>query len=103
MNLRRLMEAIFDPLLERIMGPEQRALFRETVDGYELVKRLIADEGIECEFRERGFLDLAWAPSHAIVLQASETGSYRPPVWRKPLPSPPQTTITLPVHTAVWN
>jgi glycine/D-amino acid oxidase-like deaminating enzyme len=39
--------------------------------GYELIKRLIADEGIDCEFRERGYLDLAWAPSHAVELRAS--------------------------------
>ena len=35
------------------------------MDAYELVKRLIADEAIDCEFRECGYLDLAWAPSHA--------------------------------------
>jgi glycine/D-amino acid oxidase-like deaminating enzyme len=35
------------------------------------VKRLIADETIECDFRERGYLDLAWAPSHAEDLRES--------------------------------
>ena len=35
------------------------------------MKRLIADEGIDCEFREHGYLDLAWAPSHADDLRAS--------------------------------
>src|SRR5262245_46350158 len=48
-----------------------RALFRETLDAYELVKRLIADYDIDCEFRECGYLDLAWAPSHADELRES--------------------------------
>src|SRR4029079_17769194 len=38
---------------------------------YELVKRVIADGAIDCEFRECGYLDVAWAPSHARDLQAS--------------------------------
>jgi glycine/D-amino acid oxidase-like deaminating enzyme len=59
-----------DELVKRYGEDTGRALFRETMDGYELVKRLIADEGIDCEFRERGYLDLAWAPSHANHLQA---------------------------------
>src|SRR5260221_505340 len=60
-----------DELVKRYGEDTGRALFRETMDGYELVKRLIADEGIDCEFRERGYLDLAWAPSHADDLRAS--------------------------------
>ncbi|GAC1665822.1 MAG: FAD-dependent oxidoreductase [Candidatus Limnocylindrales bacterium] len=57
--------------LVRLHGEDTgRALFRETMDGYDLVKRLIADEQIDCEFRERGFLDLAWAASHADRLRA---------------------------------
>ncbi len=62
-------------------GPEQlirrygedtgRALYRETMDGYDLVKRVIADEGIDCEFREHGFLDLAWGPADAGHLRES--------------------------------
>ena len=41
-----------------------RALYQETLDSYQLVKRLIADEAIDCEFREVGHLELAYAPSH---------------------------------------
>ena len=41
-----------------------RELFRETLDAYALVKALIADEAIDCEFRECGYIDLAYAPSH---------------------------------------
>jgi glycine/D-amino acid oxidase-like deaminating enzyme len=41
-----------------------KALYQETLDSYELVKRLIADEGIDCEWREVGHLELAYAPSH---------------------------------------
>jgi glycine/D-amino acid oxidase-like deaminating enzyme len=58
-------------LIERYGEDTGRALFRETLDAYELVKRLIIDEGIDCEFRERGYLDVAWAPSHADDLRAS--------------------------------
>ncbi|HEX2754427.1 MAG TPA: FAD-binding oxidoreductase [Candidatus Limnocylindrales bacterium] len=58
-------------LIERYGDETGRALFGETMAGYELVKRLIADEQIDCEFRERGFLDLAWAPSHADDLRDS--------------------------------
>jgi glycine/D-amino acid oxidase-like deaminating enzyme len=58
-------------LIDRYGEETGRALFRETLDAYDLVKRLIADEAIDCEFRERGFLDLAWAPSHAEHLEAS--------------------------------
>ena len=35
------------------------------MDAYALIKRLIVEEAIDCEFRECGYLDVAWAPSHA--------------------------------------
>jgi glycine/D-amino acid oxidase-like deaminating enzyme len=40
------------------------ALYAETLAGYETVKRLIAEESIDCDFREVGYLELAFAPSH---------------------------------------
>jgi glycine/D-amino acid oxidase-like deaminating enzyme len=40
------------------------ALYRDTLEGYETVKRLIADEAIDCSFREVGHLELAFAASH---------------------------------------
>ncbi|MEP6638590.1 MAG: FAD-binding oxidoreductase [Chloroflexota bacterium] len=49
------------------------ALYRETLDGYETVKRLIAEESIDCDFRERGHLELAYAPSHVAGLEAEAT------------------------------
>jgi glycine/D-amino acid oxidase-like deaminating enzyme len=58
-------------LIDRYGDETGRALFRETMDAYDLVKRLIAGEGIDCEFRERGYLDLAWAPSHGDELRQS--------------------------------
>src|SRR4029453_14809732 len=58
-------------LVKRYGEETGRALFRETMDAYTLVKRLIADEAVDCEFRECGYLDLAWAPSHADDLRAS--------------------------------
>ena len=35
------------------------ALSQETLESYALVKRLIADEAIDCDFREDGRLELA--------------------------------------------
>jgi glycine/D-amino acid oxidase-like deaminating enzyme len=60
-----------EELVQRYGEESGRALFRETMDAYELVKQLIADEQIDCEFRERGYLDVAWAPSHAVGLRTS--------------------------------
>ena len=61
-------------LIDRYGEETGRDLFRETLDAYSLVKRLIADESIDCEFRECGYLDLAYAPSHVEDLrQAAET------------------------------
>ena len=40
-----------EELIKRYGDETGRALFRETVAGYELVKRLVADEAIDCEFR----------------------------------------------------
>jgi len=60
-----------DELVQRYGDETGRALFRETMDAYALVKRLIADEQIDCEFRECGYLELAWSPSHARALDAS--------------------------------
>jgi glycine/D-amino acid oxidase-like deaminating enzyme len=45
------------------------ALYRETLDGYETVKRLVAEEAIDCDFREVGHLELAYAPSHIRELE----------------------------------
>jgi glycine/D-amino acid oxidase-like deaminating enzyme len=60
-----------DELVDRYGDETGRALFRETMDAYALVKRLILQEEIDCEFRECGYLDVAWAPSHARDLQKS--------------------------------
>jgi glycine/D-amino acid oxidase-like deaminating enzyme len=51
-------------LLKRYGEATGRALYRETLESYALVKRLIADEVIDCDFREVGHLELAYAPSH---------------------------------------
>jgi glycine/D-amino acid oxidase-like deaminating enzyme len=51
-------------LIERYGEATGRALYGETLEAYELVKRLIADEAIDCEFRQTGYLELAYGPSH---------------------------------------
>jgi glycine/D-amino acid oxidase-like deaminating enzyme len=51
-------------LIQRYGDETGKALYRETLDSYELVKQLIADEAIDCDFREVGHLELAYAPSH---------------------------------------
>jgi len=56
-------------------GPETgAALYRETVESYDLVKQLIAEEAIDCDFREVGHLELAYAPSHVPELEHARDG-----------------------------
>ena len=56
-------------LIKRYGQETGKALYRETLDSYELVQRLIADEAIDCDFREVGHLELAYAPAHAPELE----------------------------------
>ena len=56
-------------LMQRYGEETGRALYQETLDGYQTVKRLIADEAIDCDFREVGHLELAYAPAHVEDLQ----------------------------------
>ena len=51
------------------LGP---ALYQDTLDGYETVKRLIAEESIDCDFRECGYFELAWAGEHMIHLEQQQ-------------------------------
>jgi glycine/D-amino acid oxidase-like deaminating enzyme len=51
-------------LIEKYGADTGKALYQETLDSYQLVKQLIADEAIDCEWREVGHLELAYAPSH---------------------------------------
>jgi glycine/D-amino acid oxidase-like deaminating enzyme len=50
------------------------ALYAETLESYQLVKRLIAEHGIDCDFREVGHLELAYAPSHVPELEHAREG-----------------------------
>jgi glycine/D-amino acid oxidase-like deaminating enzyme len=59
-------------LIRRYGDDTGRALYQETLDGYETVKRLIATEVIDCDFREVGHLELAYAPSHVRELQHAQ-------------------------------
>ena len=52
-------------LIQRYGEAIGKALYQETLDSFRLVKDLIADEAIDCDFREVGHLELAYAPSHA--------------------------------------
>jgi glycine/D-amino acid oxidase-like deaminating enzyme len=61
-------------LIERYGDATGTALYRETLASYDLVKRLIADGSIECDFRERGHLELAYAPSHVPDLEHTRAG-----------------------------
>jgi glycine/D-amino acid oxidase-like deaminating enzyme len=61
-------------LIERYGHETGRALYGETLDGYETVKRLIAAEAIDCDFREVGHLELAYAPSHLAALEHEREG-----------------------------
>ena len=55
-------------LIKRYGEETGRELYGETLAAYQLVKQLIADEQIDCEFRETGFLELAYGPSHVADL-----------------------------------
>jgi glycine/D-amino acid oxidase-like deaminating enzyme len=56
-------------LIKRYGQDTGTALYRETLDSYELVKLLIIEEAIDCDFREVGHLELAYAPSHVPELE----------------------------------
>jgi len=56
-------------LIQRYGEATGKALYQETLDSYRLVKDLIAEESIDCDFREVGHLELAFAPSHAPELE----------------------------------
>ena len=56
-------------LIKRYGEETGRALYQETLDSFQLVKRLIADEAIDCDFREVGHLELAYAPAHLPELE----------------------------------
>jgi glycine/D-amino acid oxidase-like deaminating enzyme len=61
--------------LVRRYGEETgRALYQETLDSYALVKQLVADEAIDCDLREVGHLELAYAPSHVPGLEHEREG-----------------------------
>ena len=61
-------------LIERYGDATGRALYQETLDGYQAVKRLIADEAIDCDFREVGHLELAYSPAHLPDLEHARAG-----------------------------
>lgn len=61
--------------LRKRYGPElARALYAETVQAADLVAGLIRDQGIDAELRYNGYLELAWAPSHAADFPAEAAG-----------------------------
>ena len=59
-------------LIQRYGDETGKALYRETLGSYALVKQLIADEAIDCDFREVGHLELAYAPSHVPELEHAQ-------------------------------
>jgi len=61
-------------LIKRYGEDTGRALYQETIDGYQTVKGLIADEAIDCDFREVGHLELAYAPAHVPELEHARDG-----------------------------
>jgi glycine/D-amino acid oxidase-like deaminating enzyme len=56
-------------LIKRHGEETGKSLHQETLDSYQLVKQLIADEAIDCDFREVGHLELAYAPAHVPELE----------------------------------
>ena len=59
-------------LLKRF-GPERaRALYEASRESLRLVEQLVAEEGIDCEFRRCGHVSLAYRPSHYRRLAESQ-------------------------------
>lgn len=54
---------------ERFGASRTRALFRAFDAGIETIERIIAEEGIACDFRRSGKLKLASKPSHVATLR----------------------------------
>jgi len=61
-------------LIRRYGDDTGRALYQETLDGYQTVKRLVGEEAIDCQFREVGHLELAYAPAHVPELEHAREG-----------------------------
>ena len=59
-------------LIKRYGEGTGKALYKETLDSYALVKQLIVDEAIDCDFRVCGHLELAYAPSHVPELHDAQ-------------------------------
>ena len=59
-------------LVNRYGDEVGRALFGETLEAYRLVTGLIATERIDCDFRECGHVELAYAPSHVRHLDEAQ-------------------------------
>jgi glycine/D-amino acid oxidase-like deaminating enzyme len=58
--------------LARMVGPERaRRMFQLTLDAMALLERLIADEGIACDFTRCGAVTLAAKPAHLPALAQS--------------------------------
>ncbi|MBI2763071.1 MAG: FAD-binding oxidoreductase [Chloroflexi bacterium] len=57
-------------LVKRYGDELARAIYAETLEALELVSGLIRDSDVEAELRMTGWLELAWAPSHAAEFPA---------------------------------
>jgi len=63
-----------DQLVERYGADTAAVLHDETLASYDLVKQLITDDAIDCEFREVGHVELAYAPAHVADLDHAQAG-----------------------------
>ncbi len=54
-----------ETMIKRYGADTARAIYAESVEAFELVAGLIRDNDIDAELRTSGWLELAWAPSHA--------------------------------------
>src|SRR4051812_23087303 len=61
-------------LIKRYGESLARAVYQESVQATELVAGLIREHGIDAEARWNGFLELAWAASHADGFEAEAAG-----------------------------
>ena len=61
-------------LVRRYGEETARILYTDTLRAFDTVRRLIAEEAIDCEFREVGYTELAWSPRHLPALHEEVDG-----------------------------
>jgi len=57
-------------LIQRYGYEAARRMFAWSLESVDLVRRLIADEGIDCDYQDVGYYYAAWKPGHLVAIEA---------------------------------